>query len=43
VGFCRLAPCNIGLFWPVLNLTAVVSIKSVVSRGTPIAGMRFAL
>src|SRR6267378_2668923 len=43
VGFCRLGLCNIAPFWPVLKLTAVVSIKSVVSRGTPIAGMRFAL
>jgi len=34
---------NIVPFWPVLELTAVVSIKSVAFRGTPIAGMRFAL
>jgi hypothetical protein len=31
------------LFWPLLNLTAVISIKSEVSRGTIIAGIRFAL
>jgi hypothetical protein len=43
VGFCRLALRNIVLYWPVLNLTAVVSMKSIVSRGTIIAGMRFAL
>jgi hypothetical protein len=43
VGFCRLARCNIGLSWPLPTLTAVVSINSVVSRGTIVAGMRFAL
>ena len=43
VGFCRLALCNIVLSWPLPTLTAVVSINSVVSRGTNIAGMRVAL
>src|SRR2546421_5704644 len=43
VGLCRLEPCNIVLFRPLLNLTIVVSIKSRVSRGAIIAGMRFAL
>ena len=43
VGFCRLALCNIVLSWPLPTLTAVVSIKSIVPRGTNIAGMRVAL
>ena len=43
VGFCRLLRRNIALCWRLPKLTAVLSINLVVSRGTVLAGMRFAL
>jgi len=38
-----LGECNLAVFRSLLNLSAVLSIKSVVSGETVTAGMRFAL
>ncbi len=43
VGICRLAPGSSVPFRRLVKLTAVISIKSRVSRGTITAGMQFAL